>query len=114
MATTTNKESLVKQEHYVYSHITKIPGVCGGKATIDGRRVRVMDIVVLQQQGETPEQMLEAYDFLNLAQIHAALSYYYETPEEIDAQLKADEEWDERFEHEKAEFLKHRASSSSK
>ena len=69
MATTTNKESLVKLEHYVYSHITKIPGVCGGKATLDGRRVRVMDIVVLHQQGETPEQMLEAYDFLNYVSV---------------------------------------------
>ncbi len=100
MATTT-KNSLVKQEHYVYSHITKIPGVCGGKTTIDGRRVRVMDVVVLQQQGETPEQILEAYDFLNLAQIHAGLSYYYDNPAVIDAQLKADEERDARFEREK-------------
>ena len=113
MATTTNKHSPVKLELYVYSHITKIPGVCGGKATIDGRRVRVMNVVVLQQQGETPEQILEAYDFLNLAQIYAALSYYYENPEEIDAQLKADREWDARFEREKAEFLKKKASSSS-
>ena len=113
MATTT-KNALVKQEHYVYSHITKIPGVCGGKATIDGRRVRVMDVVVLQQQGETPEQILEAYDFLNLAQIHAGLSYYYDNPAVIDAQLKADEERDARFEREKIEFLKHRASSSSR
>ncbi len=112
MAATT-KSSLVKEEHYVYSHITKIPGVCGGKATIDGRRVRVMDVVVLQQQGETPEQILEAYDFLNLAQIYAALSYYFENPEEIDAQLNADEERDARFEREKTEFLKHRTSSSS-
>ena len=55
MATTT--KSLVKPEHYVYSHITKIPGVCGGEATIDGRRVRVMDIVVLRQQGCTPAQI---------------------------------------------------------
>ena len=113
MATTANKESLVKPEHYVYAHITKIPGVCGGKATIDGRRVRVMDIVILQQDGYTPEEMLEEYDFLNLAQIHAALSYGYENPEEIDAQLKADREWDERFKREKAEFLKKKASSSS-
>ncbi len=113
MATTTNKDSLVKLEHYVYSHITKIPGVCGGKATIDGRRVRVMDIVILHQDGYTPEEMLEEYDFLNLAQIHAALSYCYENPEEIDAQLKADREWDERFEREKAEFLKKKASNSS-
>jgi len=30
MATTTDKQSLVKPEHYVYSHITKIQGVCGG------------------------------------------------------------------------------------
>ena len=114
MATTTNKDSLVKPEHYVYSHITKIPGVCGGTATIDGRRVRVMDIVILRQEGYTPEEMLEEYDFLNLAQIYAALSYYCENPEEIDAQLKADREWDERFEREKAEFLKNKASSSSK
>jgi len=55
--------------------------------------------------------MLEEYDFLNLAQIRAALSYCYENPEEIDAQLKADREWDERFEREKAEFKK--ASNSS-
>lgn len=113
MATTTNKQSLVKPEHYVYSHITKIPGVCGGKATLDGRRVRVMDIVILHQDDYTPEEMLEEYDFLNLAQIHAALSYYYENPEEIGAQLKADREWDERFEREKAEFLKKKASSAS-
>lgn len=113
MATTTNK-SLVKDEHYVYSHITKIPGVCGGKATIDGRRVRVMDIVILHQEGYTPKEMLEDYDFLNLAQIHAALSYYYENPEEIEAQLKADREWDERFEGQKAEFLKKKNSSSSR
>lgn len=109
MASTTGKQSLVKDEHYVYPHITKIPGVCGGKATIDGRHVRVMDLVVLHRQGETPEQMLEAYDFLHLAQIYAALSYYYENPEEIDAQLKADELRDERFEQEKAEFLKKKA-----
>jgi tRNA A37 methylthiotransferase MiaB len=73
-----------------------------------------MDVVVLQQQGETPEQILETYDFLNLAQIHAALSYYYDNPEVTDAQLKADEERDARFEREKIEFLKHRASSSSR
>ena len=69
MATTADKESLVKPEHYVYAHTTKIPGVCGGKATIDGRRVRVMDIVILHQDDYTPEEMLEEYDFLNLAQI---------------------------------------------
>ena len=114
MATTTNKNLLIRPEHYVYSHITKIPGVCGGKATIDGRRVRVMDIAYMHRWGLTPEQMLEDYEFLNLAQIHAALSYYYENREEIESEMKSDEGWAERFEREKAEFLKKRASSGSR
>jgi len=105
MATTTNKKSLVKPEHYVYPHITKIPGVCGGEATIDGRRVRVMDIVVLLQQGYTPQQMLEDYDFLSLAQIHAALAYYYDHQEEIEALFEADRKWDEKVTREWDEYL---------
>lgn len=102
MATTT--KSLVKLEHYVYSHITKIPGVCGGEATIDGRRVRVMDIVVLHQQGCTPAQMIDAYEFLDLAQIHAALAYY-DHQEEIEASFEGDREWDEKVTREWDEYL---------
>ena len=37
------------------------------------------------------EEMLEEYDFLNLAQIHAALSYYYENPDEVEAAFAEDE-----------------------
>ena len=90
---------------YVYSHITKVPGVCGGRACIDGTRIRVLDIVYLHREGKSPEQMLEAYPSLNLAQVYAALSYYYENPEEIEAFIAEDEKWDERHEREKAEYL---------
>ncbi len=87
----------VRTEHYVYSHITKIPGVCGGKATIDGRRVRVMDIVFLHQDGYQPEEILEEYDFLDLAQIHTALAYYYDgNQQEIESSFEADRRWEER------------------
>ena len=34
----------------VYSHVTKDPEVCGGKACIDGTRIRVVDIVSLKRQ----------------------------------------------------------------
>jgi len=101
----TTMKSLVKLEHYVYSHITKISGVCGGKATIDGRRVRVMDIVVLHNQGCTPEQTLEEYEFLTLAQIHAALAYYYDHKEEIEESFEADRRWDEKVTAEWDEYL---------
>jgi uncharacterized protein (DUF433 family) len=89
----------------VYSHITKDPEVCGGKACIDGTRIRVMDVVSLQRQGYTPERMREAYPSLNLAQIHAALSYSYEHPEEIEASFAEDRTWEADHERAKADYL---------
>jgi uncharacterized protein (DUF433 family) len=74
----------------VYSHITRDPDVCGGRACIDGTRIRVMDIVGLKQQDYDPEKMLEVYPSLNLAQVHAALSYYYENQTEIEAAFEED------------------------
>ena len=90
----------------VYSHITKDPEVCGGRACIDGTRIRVADIACLQRDGLTPEKMLEVYRSLNLAQIHAALSYYYENPQEIEDALQADREVADKIESDRAEFLR--------
>ena len=89
----------------VYSHITKDPEVCGGKACIDGTRIRVMDIVSLKRQGYAPEKMLEAYPALNLAQVYAALSYSYEHPEEIEASFEEDRSWEAEHERAKAGYL---------
>ena len=36
MPRTTDRQSLIKDEHYVYPHITNTPGVCGGRPVIDG------------------------------------------------------------------------------
>ncbi len=107
------KKSRVRSSDYVHSHITKIPGVCGGKAIIDGKRIRVMDIVYLHKWGYPPEKMLDVYDTINLAQVYAALSYYYEHPEEIETQMKEDEKWGARYEREKAKYLKKGVSSST-
>lgn len=89
----------------VYSHITKDPEICGGKACIDGTRVRVLDLVCLMRQGLSAQGMLEAYPSLNLAQVYAALSYYHENAQEIDADLERDREAAERIEAERADFL---------
>ncbi len=72
-----------------YPHIEKTPGVCGGKACIAGTRIRVLDIVGLKRRGFEPEEMLRMYAVpLTLAQVHAALAYYYDHPEEIDASIR--------------------------
>ena len=111
MITTT--KSLVKPEHYVYSLITKIPGVCGGKATIDGHRIRVINIVYMHKWGYTPERMLEDCDSLNLAQIYAALSYYYENCKDMDKEIKEYEEYFERSERERKERMAQRSGEHS-
>jgi uncharacterized protein (DUF433 family) len=45
----------------VYAHITKEPGVCGGKPTIDSARVRVMDVAWLHKEGYTTERIRQTY-----------------------------------------------------
>jgi uncharacterized protein (DUF433 family) len=93
----------------VYPHIVKEPGYCGGKAAIDNTRVRVNNVAWLEKRGLTPQQVLEHYPDLTLAQVHAALAYYYDNRDEIEAELAAEDQAAEDFEREKAELLAKRA-----
>ena len=93
----------------VYSHITKTPQVCGGKACIDNTRIRVMDVVWLHKEGLTPQQILDHYPDLNLEQVYAAISYGYGHQEEMEAEFGRDEQAAADFERRKAELLSRRA-----
>jgi uncharacterized protein (DUF433 family) len=69
------------------NYIVKTPGNLGGRARIDGRRIGVSDIVLAHfHYDETLEEIATNYN-LSLAQIHAALAYYYDHREEIDSYL---------------------------
>lgn len=48
-------------------------------------------------QGNSPDQIVEAYPHLTLAQVHAALSYYFDHRSEIQNDLKQDAEFIELF-----------------
>jgi len=99
MATTTAQT--------VYSHITKDPRVCGGNACIDGTRIRVMDIVCLLKEGHAPEQMVNVFSVtLTLGQVHAALAYYYDHPEEIAAAFAEEDELFAEGQRKRAEYLR--------
>ena len=93
----------------IYPHIVKEPGYCGGKAAIDRTRVRVNNVVFLHKQGKTTDKILVEYPDLTPAQVHAALTYYYDHQDEIEAELAAEEGSDERHERRKAEALAHRS-----
>ena len=92
-----NRNAMATTAKIVYSHISKDPKVRGGEPCIDGTRIRVADIVWMHQQGHTPEQMLEQYPNLNLAQVYAALSYYHECRVEIEACFEADRQFSEQL-----------------
>lgn len=67
--------------------IVRTPGTCGGRPRIAGRRLSVQQIAVLSKQGFNPQQIAREYEGLTLAQVHAALAYYYANTEEIEAYL---------------------------
>lgn len=101
MATTTST---------IYAHITKEPEVCGGKACIDGTRIRVMDIVALEREGYVPEKMLGVFAVpLTLGQVHAALAYYYDHRDEIEASFAEQERGEKESERKRAELLERHA-----
>ena len=65
-----------------------------GVAWIVGANTKVIEVVLDKMaHGSSPEEMHLQYPHLSLAQIHAALSFYYEHQAEIDAQILR--EWNE-------------------
>ncbi len=69
------------------SRITFNPGVMGGKPCIRGLRVTVGTIVGLMAAGRSPEEILLAYPYLELADIYESLSYAAWRAEEIEVPL---------------------------
>lgn len=94
----------------VFSHITKDPRVCGGKACIDHTRIRVIDIVELQREGLKPEDMRDVFAVsLTLAQVYSALAYAAECPEEIEADFAEEAKTEAEIERDRAAYLKRRS-----
>ncbi len=84
-----------------HPYVTQIDGVCGGKPVIAGTRVPVWAIVGYHFNLKFPiDQILETIPHLTHAQVYDALSYYYDHKDEIDEQLRLnnDEEyWKKRY-----------------
>jgi uncharacterized protein (DUF433 family) len=78
--------------------IETTPGVCGGKPRIAGHRVRVQDIAAWHElQGMSADEIVAGYPQLSLADVYAALAYYHVHRDEIQQQMKADEEFVENL-----------------
>lgn len=75
------------------AHVAVNPGVAGGKPRIAGHRITVQDIAVWHERlGLSADEIATEYA-LSLADVYAALTYYYDNREEIDRAIRADEEF---------------------
>jgi uncharacterized protein (DUF433 family) len=64
-------------------HIEVTPGIAGGKPRIAGHRITVQNIVIWHElMGKSADEIATEYD-LTLADVYAALAYYFDHRPEI-------------------------------
>ncbi len=67
------------------------PGVCGGKPCIAGTRIRVQDVFVWHElQGLSADEIVSRFPQLTMADVYAALSYYWDHRDEIQRDMQAE------------------------
>lgn len=73
-------------------YIVKTPGVCSGQPRIAGTRIKVKHVYVwVERMGMTPAQVVAEYPHLTMAQVHAALAYYWSHSDEIQQDIENEE-----------------------
>ena len=59
-----------------YRYLIRIPGVCGGKAIIEGTRPGVHEVIGLLFNGETGETTSQCFPNVKKSQVPEGLAYY--------------------------------------
>jgi uncharacterized protein (DUF433 family) len=74
-------------------HIEASPDIAGGKPRIAGHRVTVQNIVIRHERlGQSADEIARESG-LTLADVYAALAYYYDHRTEIDEVIRGDESY---------------------
>jgi uncharacterized protein (DUF433 family) len=72
--------------------IVTTPGVCSGEPRIAGTRIKVKHVYTwVELMGMTPSQVVAEYTLLSMAQVHAALAYYWSHKDEIQRDIANEE-----------------------
>jgi uncharacterized protein (DUF433 family) len=80
--------------------ITRTPGIKGGSPHIAGTGVTVRTIVRWHRSGLVPEEIAARIGHLSMAQVHAALTFYYANQEMMDREMAQEEAESDRLERE--------------
>jgi uncharacterized protein (DUF433 family) len=83
----------------IRKHVEVVEGAGGPKAMIAGHRVRVEDVVVWHEQlGMSPDEIVDAIPTITLADVYAALAYYWDNRDEIEQQMEEGRAFAEEYE----------------
>jgi len=73
-------------------HIELVMGAGGPKARIAGHRIRVLDVAIWHERlGLSPNEIVQQYPDLTLADVYAALAYSWVHRDEIERAIAADD-----------------------
>jgi uncharacterized protein (DUF433 family) len=72
------------------SRIELRPGLRGQRPFVAGHRVRVADIALWNEEGLSADEIVSRVPTISLADVHAALAYYFDHQAEIDRQIEED------------------------
>ncbi len=72
-------------------HIEVSPDVAGGKPRIAGHRIKVQDVVVWHERmGKSADEISAEHD-ISIADVYAALTYYFDHRDQIERDLRDSE-----------------------
>ena len=87
-------------------HIEITAGVCGGKPRIAGHRIRVQDIAIWHEMmGMSADEIIYHHPSITLADVYAALSYYYDNLAEIRQDIRDSEAFAQKLSAESPSIL---------
>ena len=73
------------------SKIVSQPGLCGNRPCVAGTRIRVQDVFVWHElQGQTADEIVSRFPQLTMADVYAALAYYWDHRDEIQRDMQAE------------------------
>ncbi len=80
---------LLSQGNLATGGIEKAPGVCGGSACIAGTRITVWGLVEARRLGYSEADLLTSYPSLTATDLAQAWAYAAAVPDEIEAEIEA-------------------------
>ncbi|MBI3967390.1 MAG: DUF433 domain-containing protein [Chloroflexi bacterium] len=76
----------------IREHVEIVAGARGPRPHVAGSRIRVQDIVIWYEKlGMSPDEIVNEHPTIDLADVHAALAYYWDHRDEIEWAIADDD-----------------------